>query len=99
MRGNPHLCVEVDEVLGQDNWVSIVVLGRYEEIPDTPEYAEERRKAQSLLEKRAMWWQTAYAESNVRAKSEPSPPVFYCVHIEEISGLRASPEGSPVRVR
>src|SRR6516162_9638365 len=60
MRANPHVCVEADEVLGQDNWVSVVVLGRYEELPDTPEYGQERRKAQSLLEKRAMWWQVAY---------------------------------------
>lgn len=99
MRANPHVCVEADEVFSKDNWVSIVVLGRYEELPDTPQYAQERRKAQSLLEKRAMWWQTAYVESNVRGQSDPSSPVFYCVHIEEISGLRASAEGSPVRVR
>jgi nitroimidazol reductase NimA-like FMN-containing flavoprotein (pyridoxamine 5'-phosphate oxidase superfamily) len=99
MRGNPSVCVEADEVLGQDNWISIVVLGRYEELPDVPEHAQERRKAQSLLEKRSMWWQAAYAESNVRGQSELPSPVFYCVHIEEISGLRASAEGSPVRVR
>jgi nitroimidazol reductase NimA-like FMN-containing flavoprotein (pyridoxamine 5'-phosphate oxidase superfamily) len=99
MRANPHVCVEADEVLGQDNWVSVVVLGRYEELPDTPEYGQERRKAQSLLEKRAMWWQVAYAESNIRGRSEASSPVFYCVHIEEMSGLRASSEGSPARVR
>jgi len=99
MRGNPHVCIEADEILGLDKWVSIVALGRYEELPDTAEYAQERRKAQSLLEKRAMWWQTAYVESDLRGKSEPTLPVFYCVRIEEMSGLRASPEGSPVRVR
>ena len=99
MRSNPLVCVQADDVLGQDNWVSVVVLGRYQELPDTLEYAQERRNAQALLERRAMWWQTAYAESHVRDQSEPSSPVFYCVHIEEMSGLRASPEGSPVRVR
>jgi uncharacterized protein len=99
MRVNPHVCVQADEVLSEDTWVSVVVLGRYQEFPDTPEYAQERRKAQSLLEKRTMWWQIAYVESNVRGQFEPSSPVFYCVHIEEISGLRASAEGNPVRVR
>jgi len=99
MRTNPHVCIQADEVLGTDNWVSVIATGKYEELPDTPEYAQERRKAQALLEKRAMWWQIAYSESSVRDKSDPSVPVFYCVHIEEMSGLHASPEGAPVRVR
>ena len=99
MRSNPLVCVQSDEVLGNDNWTSVVVLGRYEELPDTPEYAKERSKALSLLEKRSIWWQTGYVVSNVRGESKPPSPVFYCIHIEEISGLRASPEGSPVRVR
>ncbi len=99
MRSNPRVCVQTDEVLSNDNWVSVVVLGRYEELPDTPDYASERGKAQSLLEKRSMWWQTSYVASNIRGQSEAPSPVFYCVHIEKISGLRASPEGSPVRVR
>jgi nitroimidazol reductase NimA-like FMN-containing flavoprotein (pyridoxamine 5'-phosphate oxidase superfamily) len=96
MRSNPLVCVQSDEVLGNDNWISIVVRGRYEELPDTPEYAKERRKALSLLEKRSMWWHTSYL---VRGQLKPPSPVFYCIHIEEISGLRASPEGSPVHVR
>jgi nitroimidazol reductase NimA-like FMN-containing flavoprotein (pyridoxamine 5'-phosphate oxidase superfamily) len=99
MRSNPRVCVQSDEVLDNDNWISVVVLGRYEELPDTPGYASERGKAQSLLEKRSMWWQIGYVASSVRGQSEAPSAVFYCVHIEEISGLRASPEGSPVRVR
>jgi hypothetical protein len=99
MRANPLVCVQCDEVLGNDNWTSIVVLGRYEELPDTPEYAKERGQAQSLLEKRSTWWQPSYVVSNVRNQPEPPSPVFYCIYIEEISGLHASPEGSPVRVR
>jgi nitroimidazol reductase NimA-like FMN-containing flavoprotein (pyridoxamine 5'-phosphate oxidase superfamily) len=99
MRANPRVCVQSDEVLSSDNWTSVIVLGRYEELPDTPAYADERGKAQSLLEKRSMWWQTSYVASNVRGQSVAPSPVFYCIHIEEISGLRASPEGGPVRVR
>jgi uncharacterized protein len=98
MRANPYVCVQADEMIAQDNWVSVIAVGTYEELTEIPEKAEERRKAQSLLEKRVMWWQIAYAESNVRSEPKPSPAVFYCVHVREISGLRASPEGSPVRV-
>jgi len=36
MRSNPRVCVEVDHVLDFDQWVSVVVLGRYEELVDAP---------------------------------------------------------------
>lgn len=99
MRSNPLVCVQSDEVLSDDNWTSVIVLGRYEELPNAPEYARERSKAQSLLEKRSMWWRTSYVASQIRGQSDAPSPVFYCIQIEEISGLRASPEGSLVRVR
>ena len=99
MRSNPRVCVQADEVLGNDNWTSVVALGRYEELPDTPVYAKERSNAQALLEKRAMWWQTSYVAATIRGHPEAPSPVFYCIRVDQISGLRASPEGGPVRVR
>jgi nitroimidazol reductase NimA-like FMN-containing flavoprotein (pyridoxamine 5'-phosphate oxidase superfamily) len=36
MRANPRVCVEVDEVAAHDHWVSVVVFGRYEELPEVP---------------------------------------------------------------
>jgi uncharacterized protein len=99
MRANPLICVQADEIATLDHWTSVVVMGRYEELPETGEYSAERNKAQSLLVKRASWWMTAYAASMVRGHDEAPLPVFYRIRIEEISGLRASPEGAPVRVR
>jgi len=37
MRANPSVCVEVDEIEGMDKWMSVVVFGRYEELPNEPE--------------------------------------------------------------
>jgi nitroimidazol reductase NimA-like FMN-containing flavoprotein (pyridoxamine 5'-phosphate oxidase superfamily) len=99
MRVNPLVCVQADEVLNQDNWTSVVVLGRYEELSETGEYSEERNKVQSLLVKRTLWWVTAHAASVARGHAERPLPVFYRIHITDITGLRASPEGSPVRFR
>ena len=99
MLSNPLVCVQSDEVLSNDNWASVVVLGQYEELPDSPEYAKERSYALSLLEKRCTWWQTSYVASSVCDRPEAPSPVFYCIHIDDISGLRACPEGAPVRVR
>jgi uncharacterized protein len=35
MRANPLVCVEVDEVAAYDQWVSVIAIGRYEELPET----------------------------------------------------------------
>ena len=90
MRSNPLVCVEVDEVLGHFRWSSVVVVGRYEELPDRPQYSGERLQAQLRLEKRALWWQTAYAANQARIEHSPSNAIFYCIHIEEITGRRAT---------
>ena len=89
MRSNPLVCVEVDEVLSHLHWSSVVVLGRYEELPDTPEHRDIRLRAQQRLEKRAVWWQTAYAASLARGETQTVKALFYCIHINEISGRRA----------
>jgi len=49
MRANPLVCVEVDDVVTYDQWVSVIATGRYEELPATPtsETAPGRLPAQS----------------------------------------------------
>jgi uncharacterized protein len=90
MRSNPLVCVEVDDILSHFRWSSVIVLGRYEELPDTPAYREVRLQAQVRLEKGALWWQTAYAASQVRGESHASDALFYCIHIDKITGRRAT---------
>jgi len=36
MRANPLVCVGVDEIVASDHWMSVVVNGRYEEVPHAP---------------------------------------------------------------
>jgi nitroimidazol reductase NimA-like FMN-containing flavoprotein (pyridoxamine 5'-phosphate oxidase superfamily) len=36
MRANASVCVEVDDVVSYDQWVSVIATGRYEELPDIP---------------------------------------------------------------
>ena len=70
MRSNPLVCVEVDDVLSHFRWSSVVVVGRYEELPDTPQYSAVRLQAQLRLEKRALWWQTAYPADQARVEHQ-----------------------------
>ena len=92
MRANPIVCLEADDVTSHFQWESVIVFGRYEEFPDTPEYASERKQAQEQLEKRYLWWQTAYAANRLRKEDKPASPLFYCIHIESMTGHRAVPD-------
>jgi uncharacterized protein len=95
MRANPLVCVEVDEVEGSDRWLSIVVFGRYEELPDTPDNAAARRLAIGLFQRHAMWWEpgsTAYAGSVHRDPNRPLIPIYYQIRIDQVTGHRCSPE-------
>ena len=93
MRLNPLVCLEADEVQSHIEWTSVVIHGRYEEFPDTPEYSKRRQAAQSILEKkRPLWWQTGFAAAQTRVRFNWDVTVFYCIYIDQITGRRASPD-------
>ena len=84
MRANPLVCVEADE-MRREQWATIVVFGRYEELCDTPEFLSERALAFNLLQRRAMWWEGA-AEKPRPAGTPAAIPVFYRIKVEQITG-------------
>ena len=98
MRLNPLVCVETDEIESCDRWVSIVVFGRYEELPDTPEFAPARATAHDLLSLHAMWWQPGYVSTVHRDPSQSLDPIYYRIRIEEVTGHRATPDKDAARV-
>ncbi len=89
MRSNPRVCVEIDERTSHFQWTSVVVFGRYEELNETPEHEAARAHALEVLQKREMWWQPACIATE---KREQRPPIFYRVHIEQVTGHRAVPD-------
>lgn len=97
MRTNPNVCVEVDEVVNPSHWKSAIVTGRYEELTDSTSYRWEREQARTLLEKRFLWLQTAYAALRHRGTGWQDPAIFYCIHIESMTGHIATPDLSEVR--
>ena len=42
MRANPKVCIQIDEIAEQYQWMSVIVNGRYEELPEL-QYAESVR--------------------------------------------------------
>jgi uncharacterized protein len=90
MRANPLVCVEADEVVSPHKWVSVIVFGRYEELPDTPESQPEREFAWKLLQQYAMWWEPGYAKTILHGTERLLKPIFYRIYIARITGHRAT---------
>lgn len=88
MRANPLVCLEVDEIVSDNEWTSIIVFGRYEELPEQPELEHARIHAHALLQQqRAMWWEPAYVSEGHRDQTHSLIPIFYRIHIEKITGI------------
>lgn len=92
MRSNPRVCVEIDERISHDQWMSVIVFGRYEELPETPENEAVRARAQELLQTRTMWWEPAYVGAANLEVPHSTMPVCYRIHIDRVTGKKATPE-------
>ena len=53
MRTNPRVCVEVDDILDQFNWTTVVVEGRYEELTRAPAHEAAMKRAYALFQNQA----------------------------------------------
>jgi nitroimidazol reductase NimA-like FMN-containing flavoprotein (pyridoxamine 5'-phosphate oxidase superfamily) len=93
MRANPKVCVEVEEVASESEWVSVIANGRYQELPE-PEYTAEREHARKLLEKRHRWWQNPLAERRLRSDDDLIDPLFFRIRTDSMTGLRAIDESA-----
>jgi nitroimidazol reductase NimA-like FMN-containing flavoprotein (pyridoxamine 5'-phosphate oxidase superfamily) len=95
MRANPLVCLEVDNILSDNEWMSVVVFGSYEELPDAPEFKRERERALDLLQKRsAWWWEPACICEDHRDTPHSCTPVAYRIRIHRLTGLHATPDRS-----
>jgi nitroimidazol reductase NimA-like FMN-containing flavoprotein (pyridoxamine 5'-phosphate oxidase superfamily) len=70
MRANPKVCLEVDEIENQSQWMSVIATGLYH------------------------WWQDALAERQLKLGDDSVAPLFFRIHIDSISGLRAVDESA-----
>jgi nitroimidazol reductase NimA-like FMN-containing flavoprotein (pyridoxamine 5'-phosphate oxidase superfamily) len=92
MRANPLVCIEVDNITSHDEWMSVIVLGRYEELPDLPEFKLAREQALYLLQRRSVWWWEPACICDHRDTPHSCTPVAYRIHINRVSGLHATPD-------
>ena len=91
MRENPLVCIEIPEIGDKNRWTTALVFGRYEEIQDSPEYAETRQRVRDLFQERREWWLPAAEKLGLR---ESHAVVIYQIHIDRITGRSASRDSS-----
>ena len=85
MRENPKVCLEVEEITDRNHWTTVLVFGRYEEIPKSAEEAPARQRAEQLFQKRQEWWLPGAGKVKSR---EHDHMVIYRIHIDRITGRR-----------
>jgi nitroimidazol reductase NimA-like FMN-containing flavoprotein (pyridoxamine 5'-phosphate oxidase superfamily) len=93
MRENPLVCVETDEVMSSQEWVSIIIFGRYQELTDTAEWERERAVAHELLQHHPDWWEPGYVKTTIDGRERPLDPVYFRIEITETTGHRATANG------
>lgn len=86
MRTNSAVCVQVDRLVAHDDWTSVIVCGRYEELPDQIGGKHIRERAWSLLSRHANWWEPGAVKPMTHS---PAPHLFYRIRIESMTGRRA----------
>lgn len=94
MRSNPLVCFEIDNITNQNQWLSVIVFGHYEELPDKPEFETARNRAYAHLQKRVMWWEPAYISQEHRDQPHSLTPIFFRIRIDKTTGHRANSDQS-----
>jgi nitroimidazol reductase NimA-like FMN-containing flavoprotein (pyridoxamine 5'-phosphate oxidase superfamily) len=87
MRENPLVCVEMEDINNPDDWTTLVIFGRYEELSEDAETVKLKDYAHELLASRPMWWKPAYLAGAHREGLEEKP-IYFRIKIEKITGHR-----------
>ncbi|MGV8937379.1 MAG: pyridoxamine 5'-phosphate oxidase family protein [Allorhizobium sp.] len=90
LAANPHACLHIDDLERHDHWHSILIEGKYTELPDTQEFHNERLFAWSLLQKHDLWWDPGMLKPTVAADVGDHRPIFYSISVDDISGRQVT---------
>jgi uncharacterized protein len=88
MRANPRVCVEVEELVSRQDWATVIVMGRYQELTTDAD----RTYAHDLLKQRPAWWEPGYSKTVIEGKERPLKGVYFRICIDQITGHRGIPD-------
>jgi nitroimidazol reductase NimA-like FMN-containing flavoprotein (pyridoxamine 5'-phosphate oxidase superfamily) len=89
MRANAMVSLLVEEKERGREWKSVVIEGRYEELPDRIGHKVERDRCWALLSKHANWWEPGALKPVTPPLSNHSEHIFYRILIDRVSGREA----------
>lgn len=92
MRANPLVCVEVEQIASRHEWQTVLIFGRYQELPETPEFHEERVFAHNLLARTEIWWEPGYVKTLHQGLERPLQHIYFRISIDQINGHQGSAE-------
>jgi nitroimidazol reductase NimA-like FMN-containing flavoprotein (pyridoxamine 5'-phosphate oxidase superfamily) len=88
MRGNPRVCLELDDIVDQANWTTVLAFGRFEELAAGPGQSAALDRARELFEQRPAWWLPA--ASKLVSGHEHASPVIYRIRLDHVTGRRTA---------
>jgi nitroimidazol reductase NimA-like FMN-containing flavoprotein (pyridoxamine 5'-phosphate oxidase superfamily) len=86
MRQNPLVCVEMDEIVSDRQWETVIVFGTYQELLPTEEDEGSRRSAERLFQRRPMWWEPASVP--LAGQQAARPRVVFRIEPHGLTGRR-----------
>lgn len=89
MRADPGAALLVEDIDTPQHWRTVMVRGRFEELPDRIGFKRLRDRAWQLLSRHAMWWEPGAYKPVAPALAFKSEQVFFRISIDEISGREA----------
>src|ERR1700734_1086360 len=92
MRANPLVCVEADQIISAEEWATLIIFGYFKELPDTPEWKDEREFAFKLLRQKGVWWEPGYAKTIIGGIERPLVPLYFRIEIRKMTGHQAVPD-------
>ncbi len=90
MRANPRVSMLIEEK-DEKGWRSVVVNGRFEELPNEIGHKKQREQAWQLLSQHENWWLPGGLKP-VLPVTTKQPHLFFRIAVEEMSGRLADRE-------
>jgi|SRR5581483_4818442 len=81
LRANPRACLQVDQIIDDCHWRSVIAYGNYEEIKDPN---EKQRIMQKLF---GCFPKLTPVESSIAADTQTSAMIVISIHIEKLTAI------------
>ena len=91
LRLNPQACLAVDDITNAQQWTSVIVFGRYEELSSKDAETSMHDNAYNQLRGRHLWWEPSYVKTTLNPGLPGFEPIYFRLSVGEITGRQGVP--------